>query len=324
VKESGPAQRRAVYTMLWAITSYFNPSRSKTRLINYRTFKEHLRAPLVTVELSFDGRFDLHSDDANILMRICCGEVLWQKERLLNLALRALPEECDAVAWLDCDVVFAKSEWAQNTQTALTQLPFVQLFSERCNLTQGATRHGSDWAPVEVAAPGAAYAIATGKPVALQVPGSYLVGGATTGLAWAARRSLLDRHGLYDAHILGAGDRAMVCAAIGKFEDWVNATAANKVQERHYRTWGEPFFADVAAQIGFIEGRIFHLWHGDTKHRRKPHMEFSKFEFDPFNDLAVDASGAWRWSSHKPEMHRFVSDYLMGRREDGQTERHGQ
>jgi hypothetical protein len=307
--------------MLWAITSYFNPSGYKSRSTTYRTFKEHLRVPLIAVELSYDGRFELHSDDADRVVRLIGRDVLWQKERLLNLALRALPPECDAVAWLDADVIFESDDWAARARAALQRFSIVQLFSERCELAQGATRNGSGWTPVGLIAPSAGYTIATGKlkDDDLRVSGAWVTGRPTTGLAWAGRRSLLDRHGLYDAHILGAGDRAIVCAAIGRFDDWIEAAAANSRQEEHYRAWGEPFFAEVAGRIGCVEGRIFHLWHGDVKDRRyaKRHQELISFEFDPFNDLAIDENGAWRWNSYKPEMHRYVSEYFAARKEDG-------
>jgi hypothetical protein len=45
--------------MMWALTTYFNPVRYKRRLSNYRIFRSKLDIPLVTVELSFDGEFEL-------------------------------------------------------------------------------------------------------------------------------------------------------------------------------------------------------------------------------------------------------------------------
>ena len=39
--------------------------------------------------------------------------------------------------------------------------------------------------------------------------------GAACGYAWAARKELIRKHGLYDACIIGSGDRAIFCAAIG-------------------------------------------------------------------------------------------------------------
>ena len=308
--------------MLWGVTSYFNPSGYKNRSTTYQTFKQHLRIPLIAVELSFNGRFELQSGDADIIVRLTGQDVLWQKERLLNVALRALPPECDAVAWLDADVIFERDDWSERARAALKRCSIVQPFRERCNLARGATRSGSDWTPLELVAPSVGYTIATGglKPGVLRVAGSYVTGGPTNGLAWVARRSLLDRHGLYDAHILGQGDRAIICAAIGRFDDWREAGAATRRQEQHYRAWGEPFFADVAGSIGFIEGRIFHLWHGDTKGRTlrtADYRDFARFSFDPFHDIADDANGCWRWNSAKPEMHRYVADFFAARKEDG-------
>ena len=93
--------------MLWEITSFFNPAGYKSRLTNYRLFRARLNVPLAAVELSFTGKFELQDTDAEILIQISGGDVMWQKERLLNIALGVLPTECDIVAWLDCDVIFS-------------------------------------------------------------------------------------------------------------------------------------------------------------------------------------------------------------------------
>jgi hypothetical protein len=77
---------------LWAITYYFNPMRYESRRLNYRVFRRRLGIPLLAVELSFDGISDLGRDDADILVSLHGGDILWQKERLLNLALGALPD----------------------------------------------------------------------------------------------------------------------------------------------------------------------------------------------------------------------------------------
>src|SRR3974377_2142226 len=96
---------------LWAITCYFNPMRYRRRLINFRIFREYLKVPLVVVELAFGPEFELQAQDAEILIQLRGGAVLWQKERLLNVALQALPKDCHKVAWLDCDIVFKALDW---------------------------------------------------------------------------------------------------------------------------------------------------------------------------------------------------------------------
>lgn len=88
---------------LWAITSYFNPVGYRRRLTNYRVFRRRLTVPLVTVELAHHGVFELERGDAEILVQLTSPDILWHKERLLNVALKALPVECRQVAWLDGD-----------------------------------------------------------------------------------------------------------------------------------------------------------------------------------------------------------------------------
>ena len=73
----------------WAITTYYpfdDPPGQRRRLQVYREFRRRLRLPLVTVELSLNG-FHLSPDDAEVLVQIPDGALLWQKERLLNVAL---------------------------------------------------------------------------------------------------------------------------------------------------------------------------------------------------------------------------------------------
>src|SRR5512143_3579916 len=95
---------------LWAITSYFNPAGYARRLANYRRFRERLAVPLVTVELSFNGRFELGRRDADVLVQLHGTSVMWQKERLLNIAVKKVPRACNKIAWLDCDIVFETDE----------------------------------------------------------------------------------------------------------------------------------------------------------------------------------------------------------------------
>ena len=98
---------------LWAITAYFDPFNKGHRLPAYREFRRRLAIPLIAVELSSHDQFHLGPDDADIVIHLSGGAVLWQKERLLNVALQALPAHVDAVAWLDCDLVFLRPDWPQ-------------------------------------------------------------------------------------------------------------------------------------------------------------------------------------------------------------------
>jgi hypothetical protein len=60
---------------LRAITSDFNPIRYDSRRSAYKIFRKNLCVSLATVELSFDGLFDLQKNDADILIQISGGAI---------------------------------------------------------------------------------------------------------------------------------------------------------------------------------------------------------------------------------------------------------
>src|SRR5689334_2939258 len=111
---------------LWAITSYFNPVRYCNRRKNYGEFRRRLDLPLLTVELSFDLGFALGASDAEILIQSSGGDAMWQKERLLNIALEALPPACQKIVWLDCDIVFKRDDWIEAIDRGLDSVPLLQ------------------------------------------------------------------------------------------------------------------------------------------------------------------------------------------------------
>jgi hypothetical protein len=307
--------------MLWAISAYFNPAGYKSRIVNYRKFRKYLTVPLVAVELSFDGRFELKPGDADVLVQLTGGAVLWQKERLLNIAMRHLPPSCDAVAWLDCDIIFGANDWAERARAALNDFSTVHLFDEVNMLAQGADYSASGWGPVSGVVSGAGREIARGhlKPEAIRPSSLFRGAFPLLGLAWAAPRSLLDRHGLYDARISGGGDRAILCAALGRFNSCARSHSMNGRCVEHYRAWGDRFYAEVRGKIGYIGAPVFNLWHGSTESRQyeERHRQLAKYDFDPFADIALGANDCWQWNSEKPGLHQHMKSYFVSRNEDG-------
>jgi hypothetical protein len=326
---------------LWAITSYFNPMGYRRRLANYRLFRARLNVPLVAVELAYGPDFELNADDADVLIQLRGRDVLWQKERLLNLALQALPGECSNVAWLDCDVIFEDDDWPERVNKALQDSAILQPYSHVYHLPR-------EWAggPMAKQLPrqSVAFAIASGTPAAACLGESSVSGifNYSRGFAWAARRELLEKHRFYDALIVGGGDRALAATIydchVGMMHylgmddrpphdlnDWQKEQYlsegfrhSNSKRKDHYLAWGQPFYNSVRANVGFVEGNLFHLWHGRSENRRyRERIEgLRQFEFDPFTDIAIDQNGAWTWNSNKHELHDYVRAYFAGRRED--------
>src|ERR1700753_3038699 len=95
---------------IWGVTAYFNPAAYSNKQVHLRIFSERVRRQglkLLIIELAFGNA--LHVVDerlADRVIRVRSNSVLWQKERLLNIALKQLPPECDKVVWLDADILF--------------------------------------------------------------------------------------------------------------------------------------------------------------------------------------------------------------------------
>ena len=296
---------------LWAITSYFDPFASGHRLPVYREFRRRLAVPLVAVELKFGGDFHLQPEEADILIRRSGGSVLWQKERLLNLALRALPAHVEAVAWLDCDVVFLREDWPEALLQHLQDFEMEQPFRRFHYQNRGECLEDFP-IPLDGAFESAAFQFTQGSlpEEAYKMPGLSRKLRYMPGAAWAARRELLEAHGVYDTAVLGGGDKLMFSAAAGRYDRigrWMSPA-----HQSHFSDWAKPFANSVKRRISYIEGDLIHLWHGDVGGRRycERREGFEEFQFDPRQDLALTPDGVWRWNNDKLGMQAFVREQL--------------
>ena len=116
---------------LAVITTYYNPVRYKTRSVNFELFRQHMKdsgVQLLTVECTF-GEETPELSVSDDVIHLKSDSLLWQKERLLNIAAAALPQEVDAVAWIDGDVIFDNENWVQETLDVLDEAPIAQLFT---------------------------------------------------------------------------------------------------------------------------------------------------------------------------------------------------
>ncbi|MDT9678140.1 hypothetical protein F6R97_26840 [Pseudomonas sp. JV414] len=308
---------------IWAITTYYNPASYKARRRNYELFRKNLGIPLLTVEMSTGCCFELTSEDAEILVKVSGGACLWQKERLLNVALDHLPPEVKNVCWVDCDVIFEDRNWAVEVVRELKLFHLVQCFTELVDLPEGI----DDIA----AAPVGGWEI-TGRSIAsLEKSGEWVeedfVPSTTRrfrqglcGLAWAARRSLLERHRFYDAMIVGSGDRALACAAVGRPDDAIMTARMSPARVEHYLRWAIPLQKEIDRAVGVRSGRLFHLWHGSIANRRylERHEMLASLNFEPERDLVVSPGGAWQWNSNVSlELREALENYFSTRQEDG-------
>jgi len=314
-----PEERQLkLHKNFWAITCYFNPIGYGRRLTNYRIFRERLAVPLVTVELSHHHQFELRPADADILVQLHCEDVLWQKERLLNIALQSVPSDCNTVAWLDCDMIFESNDWVARADELLERFKIVFPFTHLYELPKDRLPEDAD--SRKSTAYSLVYALQNGIAPPEVLRGNMLLNQRiASGGAGVTRRDILEKHGFYDACVMGSGCRAMACAALGRFDDAIHFLRMNRNWADHYLAWAKPYFDTVEGNVACLDGGMFHLWHGERIHRQygERHRLLMEFNFDPCKDIFIDEKGCWRWRKNSSGAQELVRRYLESRREDG-------
>lgn len=303
-------------TELGVLTTYFNPCRYSTRRRNYDLFMAGMRqarVQCITVECAFgDDPFEL--PPALDVIQVRADTLLWQKERLLNLAASWLPSDCKYVAWLDCDILFDRADWPLQLVRVLRQHRVAQVF-ETC------TRLGPDGA--QAAQPDICTSFAammTTRPELLDA-GRYDAHGHT-GYGWAMRREIFDAVGLYESAVSGSADHFMAHAIYGDYNFCIqNALKRDPQQIGHLQAWGQRFHAAVDGSLGVVPGHIRHLWHGAAENRRyflRMH-DITDLGYNPWTDLHITPGAPLEWAGdmEKPALRRYFSDYFTSRREDG-------
>ena len=304
---------------IWGITTFFNPLQHKNKKENYDVFrssssKQGLK--LVCVELAFgDKPFELTKDDADVLVQIRGKDVMWQKERLMNIALDYLPNDCNKIIWIDCDILFENGSWVKETAKLLESYNVVQCFSQIVRLSKGVKRipknfKGKSGRYENQVSTGMGYYHAKGGKFGKNMP--YLL----PGFVFAGRRRIFDKLKFFDCHIIGSGDSFMVNAFYN--EDIISF---DNIPSEEFRLvmqqWRERMYGEVKGSVYYTRGKIFHLWHGNTKNRFYQIRQniVIRENFDPNKDIRVGKSGCWEWASNKPKLHSQINQYFYLRNE---------
>jgi hypothetical protein len=279
-------------------------------------------APLINAEILFRQSGPAQSADADRLIQLSGGDVMWQKERLLNIALGAVPDDVENVAWIDCDVVFESRNWPQAATKALKSVSIIQLFSEVRYLDRFSTDRLDFNTIPELVRLSAGSQLLNGefkdvclvRPVSADAP---KVPWPANGFAFAAKKSIICDSKFYDHGVLDGNDILFLCAIYGEFEIAMERLKHNEMQRRHYLEWARRAQESFGGRVGYIPGTIYHLWHGNLVNRNYMGRHELMAGFDPDRDIQQAPNGVWLWSDPHSELARNVKDYFRSRKEDG-------
>ena len=260
--------------------------------------------------------------DCDILIhkRTLSENTLWQKERLLNIALENLPPTVDKVMWLDSDLIFLNDDWVPETAELLDRYPVVQPFAWMTYLQSGQERESAiEELPTLPLGQGVGDIYHSAGLGLQSFPdmcfrSNFMLG--HPGFAWAARRDVITRSGFYDRSIIGGGDRIMLNAFTGHYAGVSRKMPPAMVDD--LKAFGRKVTPYVGpTNISYTQGVVLHIWHGNRADRDYIHRYQILLlnKYDPVHDVQVNEDGIMVWSSHKPKMHQQVTEYFSNRKE---------
>lgn len=315
VKEIRAAARYTKPDDLWVISCYFNPCCYKSKEKNYQKFIEAIEASglhYIVIECVFRNQAFFLPEAKNIF-RVRAEDVIWQKERLLNIVVGKLPRSCRKVAWVDCDILFENADWAKEASQKLRYYKVLQPFKEAIRLPKNCfTYFGKGLRYYS-------FGYMVQKNPLTTSPGIFNLHGHT-GFAWASHRSWIEKYGLYDASVGGSGDHMMAHTFVGDWESecMKKMFGSNEVFYRHYEQWSNRVYPVVRSKISYVEGAILHLWHGDEGNRNYSdrHRAVENFGYDPVTDITLDGNQCWKWSHRNTKFKKWAKEYFVLRKED--------
>lgn len=281
--------------MLGIVTSYYNPVGYKNPERNYSMFRDglgELAEHLFTAEMSLSERFYVKD---SLQLRGYQKNLLWQKESLINEAVRRMPPKYTHVAWVDSDLLFNNLNWYREAWQKLQVSKAVQLFDEVVYTDSDLNDQFSK------------------RGFAAEYRSGHM-GSCCQGGGWAASRDLFP---LSPFNIMGGGDCAHSYAFVGDWDERYRDHMTPQWELAEGPTF-DRLRRTVSGKVDFIDGAVRHLYHGTREDRRYSDRTdcLKQFDYDPRFDVRVGSNGLLEWSSPKPDMHRLVGSYFGERDED--------
>jgi len=311
----------------WCVTHYYNPHGFKSRHENFVNFYNHMigQCPnLLVIEVAMkEEDFRLHEIvHESLLVQMIDTTMIWQKERVFNLALNWLPDSCTKVAWVDCDILCSDDGWAWKTSRLLDDYKVVQPYFQNARLPVDiqCIDYGVDintfpygWND-ETRSDGDIHAYY--KQQTDQRPWKH------PGYLYAYRRDLIEEHGFYDRCPAGSSDNIMSHAMLGDYNNKgvVLAGGYNTESLLYYWNWAVPLAQDVNGSVQFLRSNdVFHLYHGRTNNRQYlQRLTYLKsVGFDHGKDLVVNEdTGLYELVPDKQHIKDWLNGYYIRRNED--------
>lgn len=225
---------------------FFNSAKSKRLLMNYLYVVEKLKLagiPYYTIEM-FENEPEI-ADAFHVKTEF----ILFQKERLCYLLEKQIPKTFNKLMFMDCDLLFDNLNWYNELSLKLDNFEIVQPFSRGVWLDITYKQAIKDRIPM----------VFYSKFGSINATGG--VGGYHPGFAWAFQRDWFNKVGFFQYAILGDGDTYSSTV-------WLDYKGFNYRDFIYDAIQDYKKSVSVRPKMCFLNGNIYHLWHGDSINRQ--------------------------------------------------------
>lgn len=232
---------------------------------------------------------------------------IWHKENMINLGVKyLLPKTWKAFAWIDADIEFESTSWAEDALKLLNgSYDIIQLWSHAVDMNEKLE--------------GMNVFNSAGYQYIHNINNYNKSRGINywhPGYAWAITRKAYDKMGgLFQLSILGSGDNIMMLSLINN-----GLKGLNEKSSDNYKKCVLEFQKKVCNfRFGYVPGVIRHYFHGSKKNRK--YMErwqiLVDHDFDPLKHLSIDNNGLLIPSEQCPkQLLDDIYNYFKERNED--------
>jgi hypothetical protein len=303
------------------VCCYFNFTGSPFRYKNYNIFQKNIRKhdiKLLTVEFSPTKDFELNKEDTDVLIQLSDGDIMWQKERLLNIGIEQLPPDTDIVIIADTDIIIGREDFVEKLEETLKTYKVVQCFSDTLvfnpileldeNVNFFKLNHNLTYNYCN-----------SGISVVRDYIDNKVYDNVRTayGLAWAFRYDILKKMRLFDHNIIGSGDKLL-------FGTLFNIMFKHEVAGVNFN----PYIEYARNALSHVNGKevsylkdttIYSLYHGEFVNRKylERHNILKHYQFNSINGLIDRPNLPYKFSdSISDELKKEIEIYFINRKDN--------
>lgn len=257
------------------VACFFNPQKSPYRLVAFQKWYhsiKHLNHRIIECLIGEDAESQL--PESPYIVQVHADTLLWHKETLFNRVVAELPEELRYVFLMDADVLLTNDNWLVEGVEALQTANVIQPFEYCIHLEKMQVKPDFD---VDAYRPlvndverrhKRMWRSFCANHVTTNLSGhtNYDVHGHV-GFLWGFRREILDRVPIYDRALIGGADHILAHAAAGQIpHKCIEKSFTDNLDE--ILEWSRAFHVAVQGRLGYVQGDLYHIWHGDIADRQ--------------------------------------------------------